>query len=151
MSHEERDLLESALIAIRAVKTGPTPEDLENAPILDLWRPLANAHGAVVLWGQVTGHPRITASRIITSRLFALDRQAGWARTYSRWYRLGEPFSEFEANVARDLKISEVKRGVISFEVAGFVPVDDPDLLDRLMAAFIARVHTAEAERHRRH
>ncbi|SIT17948.1 DUF6634 family protein [Paracoccus saliphilus] len=151
MKTEQQSQLDRALASIRAAEAGPTDDDLAAAPVLELWRPLANIHAAVVLWGQVTGHPRIGASTITTSRLIALDRQAGWARTYSRWYRLGEPFSEFEANVARDLKISEARKGVVSFELAGFVAVDDDNLVDRLLAAFIAHVQNAAIENRVKH
>ncbi|WP_308445297.1 MULTISPECIES: DUF6634 family protein [Methylobacterium] len=43
-----------------------------------------------VLVGRVEGHPCLPGRRTIaTSRLLALDPVLGWARTSSRWYRLG--------------------------------------------------------------
>ncbi len=39
------------------------------------------------------GHPILPDTDIITSQLFGLDATAGWARTLSRWYRLGQPIS----------------------------------------------------------
>jgi len=44
------------------------------------------------LAGATTGHPLLGDCPIIrTSELFAIDADRGWARTYSRFYRLGRP------------------------------------------------------------
>ncbi|WP_309140453.1 DUF6634 family protein [Ensifer sp. ENS10] len=57
---------------------------------LDRW---ALAKRAVpCLIGTPTGHPRIDDGRpCFSSELYYLDPQAGLARTFSRWYRLGKP------------------------------------------------------------
>jgi hypothetical protein len=66
----------------------PTDADLAGAPIIDLWKPAMRAGNALI--GMVTGHPIIGDGRVtITSDLFAIDEHAGWARTWSRFYRLG--------------------------------------------------------------
>lgn len=43
------------------------------------------------LQGDVTSHPALGSKRVATSSLYALNCRQGWARTYSRWYRLGHP------------------------------------------------------------
>ncbi|TDX59692.1 hypothetical protein EDE12_1296 [Methylosinus sp. sav-2] len=67
----------------------PSDDDLDNAPILDRW--IVVARIAPALAGAVTGHPVLDNRSIITSDLFALDADAGWARTAGRFYRLGRP------------------------------------------------------------
>lgn len=61
---------------------------LDDAPRIDHWR---LAHRSVeMLTGRVTGHPILGSHReVYTSQLFAMDPEAGWARTFSRYYRLG--------------------------------------------------------------
>lgn len=69
---------------------GPSQNYLGTAPILDHWVVVARARPALA--GLTTGHPVLRDYRpIITSDLFALDAEAGWARTASRFYRLGRP------------------------------------------------------------
>lgn len=47
-------------------------------------------HPAAVPDGAVVGHPLLgDLSHIHTSELFAIGEAAGWARTWSRYYRLG--------------------------------------------------------------
>ncbi|BBE73277.1 DUF6634 family protein [Oharaeibacter diazotrophicus] len=74
--------------------TYPTKTDLDAAPILDRYQP--NAILAPVLCGAVTGHPILTGTGrlITTSPVYLLDPVTGWARTYSRLYRLGRPASD---------------------------------------------------------
>jgi hypothetical protein len=72
---------------------GPAPEDLAGAPVLTQWSPALARRSDLVLAGHVTGHPRLTGPWICTSPLVALDARAGWARSWSRWYRLGEPMA----------------------------------------------------------
>ncbi|MVA33950.1 DUF6634 family protein [Agrobacterium vitis] len=57
--------------------------------------PTLSAHNLVLGWshalsGVVHGHPRLQdGNKIVTSQLFYLDPQQGFARTMNRWYRLG--------------------------------------------------------------
>ncbi|WP_198411832.1 DUF6634 family protein [Microvirga flavescens] len=44
-----------------------------------------------VLEGFGVDHLRLGTQPIITSGLFAIDAARGWARTYSRFYRLALP------------------------------------------------------------
>lgn len=66
----------------------PTEAMLRDAPILQCW---GAAQGpAPCLIGSVIGHPILGDRRIIhTSEVYALDPDEGWARTWSRFYRLG--------------------------------------------------------------
>ena len=43
------------------------------------------------LIGNVTGHPSLGNGATATSELFYIDTERGYARTLSRWYRLGTP------------------------------------------------------------
>lgn len=71
--------------------TVPEPSTLADAPRIDRWC------GAVVddlpiLVGVVTGHPRLRqGARCTTSPLVRIEPDEGWARTFSRFYRLGRP------------------------------------------------------------
>jgi hypothetical protein len=85
--------LHSDISRIRAGQA-PTNEDLENAPILDRWR--LGVRPAPCVLGLVYGHPVHVDRRLIrTSELFAINTVSGWARTWSRFYRLGVPDGEF--------------------------------------------------------
>lgn len=67
----------------------PSHADLADAPSLDCWSPTTRL--APALFGLATGHPRIGNNRAtLTSEVFAIDRDRRWARTWSRWYRLGD-------------------------------------------------------------
>ncbi|MGO4524939.1 DUF6634 family protein [Microvirga sp. 2MCAF35] len=45
--------------------------------------------------GHAFGHPHLTGmgQPVMTSDLWVLNEEQGWARTISRWYRLGRPLS----------------------------------------------------------
>lgn len=68
---------------------GPTAATLSDAPILDHWTPWVRP--ARCLAGYATDHPLLpgTGRPIVTSDLWVLAEDQGWARTLSRWYRLG--------------------------------------------------------------
>ena len=75
-------------LARLAARAGPAPSVLAAAPILDFWQPSVRPTGALV--GVVTGHPNIVAGHTaLTTDLFAIDAEGAWARTWSRFYRLG--------------------------------------------------------------
>jgi hypothetical protein len=67
----------------------PTTDELENAPKIFDWTVELSGDGGAVLVGVVVGHPVIHDGPVTTSRLQCLDIAGGWARTRSRWYRLG--------------------------------------------------------------
>ena len=88
----------------------------------DLWRRMSVALPALViddtlgrsaaaigtdscprLYGRVTGHPRLReGARIYTSPYFQVDPEAGWARTWSRIYKLGRYDRRFLAEMVMD-------------------------------------------------
>jgi hypothetical protein len=69
---------------------GPSAADLAQAPVIDLWRPAVRTQTGLL--GVVAGHPGIIdGHRALTTSIFAIDVDAGWARTWSRFYRLGRP------------------------------------------------------------
>ncbi|WP_408906295.1 DUF6634 family protein [Muricoccus nepalensis] len=67
----------------------PSPAELASAPTLRFWRLVT--HGGPHLVGICRGHPRLRLPLITTSTVWAMDEGAGWARTLSRVYALGEP------------------------------------------------------------
>lgn len=67
----------------------PTSAELEVAPYLDLWRFTQDWLGYTLLIGKVSGHPLLEGPSIYTSPLLRIDPFHEWARTYSRFYRLG--------------------------------------------------------------
>ena len=75
------------------VRRGVPPEAMadEEAPILDRW--ILAQRIVPCLAGLATGHPRLVGeNRLIgTSDLWMLSEDRAWARTLSRWYRLGRP------------------------------------------------------------
>ncbi|AID30400.1 hypothetical protein BFX40_02455 [Mesorhizobium sp. SEMIA 3007] len=81
----------SALVSdMEQVGLGTPVEDLvENAPRLDSW--LVGGRSSPCLVGLSTGHPRLTGDErpITTSDLWLMSTDGKWARTLSRWYKLG--------------------------------------------------------------
>lgn len=87
---DEIDRLAQLVHDLRAYALGqlPDPDDLAKAPRLDDWR--LGYRTELSLHGTTVSHPELVGSRnITTSALFHLDVERGWARTYSRLYRLG--------------------------------------------------------------
>ncbi|MEX6509189.1 DUF6634 family protein [Jiella sp. M17.18] len=87
--------LRDLLADLEQIEAGwrPTPRDLAKAPRLDDWRV---GHRAVpCLTGVVDGHPVIRDGRhALTSDLWLIAPDLGFARTLGRFYRLGVPFDE---------------------------------------------------------
>jgi hypothetical protein len=63
---------------------------LQKAPLLEDWAPAVTPQG-VQLIGHVTGHPQLGDRAIATSPVWFADPNGAWARTLSRFYRLGPP------------------------------------------------------------
>ena len=73
----------------------PSADALASAPVIDCWLPAFRSSGALI--GKISGHPNITSGRNgLTSQLFVIDPAMGWARTWSRFYRLGRPGDQNE-------------------------------------------------------
>jgi hypothetical protein len=84
----------AALVAdVERVHRGVPPEAMagDDAPILDRW--ILGKRAVPCLAGLSTGHPELIGQNrpIYTSDLWLLSNDHGWARTLSRWYRLGRP------------------------------------------------------------
>ena len=68
---------------------GPSSAQLATAPLLSDWC-LALAPDGLRLVGEVTGHPLLgTRTRVRTSPVYAVGPEFSFARTLSRFYRLG--------------------------------------------------------------
>ena len=67
----------------------PTAEVLAAAPLLDPW--CLSTCTLPCLIGGNTGHPTLKGRGVQTTEVWALAPELGWARTLSRFYRLGEP------------------------------------------------------------
>lgn len=79
---------------MKQLRGGTAVDDLaDDAPLLDRW--VIGNRPAPCLVGQSTGHPTLpgTIRLITTSDLWLISEDGAWARTLSRWYRLGDPFS----------------------------------------------------------
>lgn len=72
-------------------------EELEDAPTLENWSIATRQVNAIN--GSVSGHPRLgTRNNVLTSEVFAIDKQAKWVRTFSRYYVLGQRADNQEIN-----------------------------------------------------
>lgn len=67
-----------------------SPFVLQKAPLLEGWAPAITPQG-VQLIGHVTGHPLFGDCAAVTTPLWFADPDGGWARSLSRFYRLGPP------------------------------------------------------------
>lgn len=84
----------AALVAdMQSIHRGVSPKVMagDDAPILDRW--VLAMRTVPCLAGLSSGHPELVGdNRLIgTSDLWLLSRDHTWARTLSRWYRLGRP------------------------------------------------------------
>lgn len=55
---------------------------------------MRDAFDYTILYGRVAGHPTLRGPALKTSPLLRLNVAAGWARTVSRFYHLGEALSD---------------------------------------------------------
>ena len=77
----------------------PTIEQRMEAPIIEQWMVTYRLEPALV--GMVSGHPIRADGRAVTSGLYYLDTEQKFARTLSRYYRLGRP-KEVQANFHKE-------------------------------------------------
>lgn len=82
--------LESLAADLRRFADGapPSPTELAMAPVLRYWR-LAHRNSPCFI-GVCRGHPNLQRPLVTTSSVWVIDEEAGWARTLSRVYALGE-------------------------------------------------------------
>lgn len=145
LSPSDRAWFDKVLRAIVAAEVGPSEVDLAQAPVLSDWKAPISPGGHVMLWGEVTDHPLLGNASIHTSQLIAIDPEAGWTRTASRWYRVGRSIDAFAAELAESLNEKKAEAAAIRFTLPGFMNVDDPALLAQLLAEYIARVREIDA------
>ena len=87
----------------RLTLTVPARTELLVAPSIDHWCAILGADEIVLLIGLVHGHPLLReGARVRTSSLIRLTPSHGWARTWSRHYRLGTPDPGFFLKLQRD-------------------------------------------------
>lgn len=67
-----------------------SPVVLQKAPLLEDWVPAITPQG-VQLMGHVTRHPLLGDCAAVTTPLWFADPDGRWARSLSRFYRLGPP------------------------------------------------------------
>lgn len=79
-----------------ASKQFPTSHELEDAPLIDEYK--IDLIDRPVLVGQAYKHPRLGSTGIQTTELWAIAPTLGWARTWSRFYRLGFPADQFDTS-----------------------------------------------------
>lgn len=127
--------------ALQDVEKGPSPAQLDDAPELSFWRPYISQHGCPLLVGFVMGHVRLHDGWIRTSQLIALNSIQGWARTASRWYRLGQTLSELEESLAESFEIKSASNIYAEHNVPGFRPLDDTEALSLLLSAWHDRIN----------
>lgn len=94
-AEKERTLLRSLAEDLQRVEQGFRPDltDLEDAPFLDEY--VVTTRVMPVLAGNVRGHPLLGDTFVNTSGLWMLSPTLGWARTLSRFYRLGRPAGDY--------------------------------------------------------
>lgn len=80
---------EEVLRAIAEAEHGPTDAELLAAPYINHYRVETIGKSVQQIYGQVQGHPTVDDPYVTTTPLFGFDPDAGWARSRSRWYKLG--------------------------------------------------------------
>lgn len=70
----------------------PSEQELAAAPLLNPFT--IGSRSLPCLIGGNGGHPTLRGPMIQTSEVWVMAPQLGWARTYSRLYRLGEPMHQ---------------------------------------------------------
>lgn len=84
----------------------------------DEWSAGVGGDGCARLFGRVTGHPLLRkGARIYTSPYLQVDPAAGWARTWSRFYRLGRYDRRFLAEMVMDRVVGPTEQ----IELSGWV------------------------------
>ncbi|MHA6646240.1 DUF6634 family protein [Mesorhizobium sp. A623] len=97
----EMERAKSLAVDMERIHRGVSPEAVAggDSPILDRW--CLGSRVVPCLMGFSTGHPTLTGQNrlITTSDVWLMSEDMGWARTLSRWYRLGRPsdFSDLDS------------------------------------------------------
>jgi hypothetical protein len=93
LAHDIRKL-ERLLSDLKSLADGgmPSEQTLADSPLLDQYQ-MRSGRG-LSLNGVCIDHPQLVGPAIYTSNLWVLAPHHGWARTYSRFYRLGRRLAE---------------------------------------------------------
>lgn len=143
---ENQFFIRRSRAALAALERGPTAEDLVDAPLAELWIPaIKDGTNLPVLWGHVTGHPLLETCSVRTSPLLGLSRKAGWARTFSQWYRLGEPIPIMQG--MSDIDLGDLAEDPLSrpFGPTGYKAIVCEAFLETLMTNVIAQLRNLHA------
>lgn len=83
--------LENLLCDLRRLAEGrlPSSDSLAMAPLIDGWAEAVRT--VTCLIGRMHGHPTCRGSLSVTTDVWVWAPELGWARTMSRFYRLGRP------------------------------------------------------------
>lgn len=104
MSTLLRETLSRLATSIAESATPPAPSALEAAPLLVAWAPVLSMLRPCLM-GRVFGHPdHEDGADIQTSPILAFDEERGYARSSSRWYRLGRTIHEDDPDLAAHMK-----------------------------------------------
>lgn len=89
--NDEIERLKALCLDLEWLRAGVVPsiENLEDAPLLDNYE--ITLREVPALKGRVVAHPVIGTATALTSELRVIAPDLGWARTMSRFYRLGSP------------------------------------------------------------
>lgn len=111
-----RDLVSLCHYLDALAQAEPEAIHLAEAPSIDRWC-AAVVDDLPVLVGVVTGHPQLRpGARTVTSPLLRIDPEAGWARTFSRYYRLGRHDRAFLIGLQAEGQLRPQTR---AFEIPG--------------------------------
>ena len=111
-SDDNHEALHAAVqAALDRADLDPTGGDLATAPFLDRWEVVQDPFDFTIMLGRVTGHPTLRGPAIRTSPLMRLNAQAGWARTFSRFYRLGVPLSKVDPDSRATFLVAAASKG----------------------------------------
>ncbi|MFZ3583414.1 DUF6634 family protein [Loktanella sp. DJP18] len=115
----------------------PTDAELEVAPILHNYAMISGVFETrPMLIGEVEGHTELRPGMISTSGVVLIDTEAGFARTQSRWYRLGTPadFDDEAQNTTRAMQRFDAFTVVNADEFAKMI-ADERALLKQALEA----------------
>lgn len=87
MKQSPEDFRRSLEVAIEAAKRGPTPQELNDAPLIDRWQPCTDRK-CVVICGIFAGVGDVGPGLIRTTAIVNIGKGWRWIRTIDAWYRL---------------------------------------------------------------
>lgn len=97
----EMERLSSLVVDMEQIQRGMPLQAMagDDAPVLDRW--ILARRTVPCLVGLSTGHPELVGRdrAITTSDVWLMSDDMAWARTASRWYKLGRPREHFGLDV----------------------------------------------------